>query len=149
LEYKFGVTNGLTICNSTGEFEDRNYASNKIAEIFCNNRRVMHCLMDCVKQFDMSDATTIPGLLIKTAAANNGKRGGQTVDMLEDIKTLSLEASRSTLQTSSSSTKQMELHIKTRNGCLSLFTTPAPATCKILSPRPSTNFLFTITSKEV
>ena len=51
----------------------------------------MRCLMDCVKQFDMSDATTIPSLLNKTATANSGKWGGQTVDMLDNVKTLCLE----------------------------------------------------------
>jgi hypothetical protein len=34
LEFKFGVTNRLTICNSSGEIEDGNYFSNKIANIF-------------------------------------------------------------------------------------------------------------------
>jgi hypothetical protein len=47
--------------------------------------------MDCVKQFDMSDATAIPSLLNKTAATNSGKWGGQTVDMLDNVKTLCLE----------------------------------------------------------
>ena len=33
LEFKFGVTNGLTICNSSGEIEDGNYSSNEIADL--------------------------------------------------------------------------------------------------------------------
>ena len=34
LEFKFGVTNGLTIRNSSGEIEDGNYSSNEIARPF-------------------------------------------------------------------------------------------------------------------
>ena len=41
LEVKFGVTNGLTICNSSGEIEDGNYSSNEIAGIFINVARVV------------------------------------------------------------------------------------------------------------
>jgi hypothetical protein len=67
LEFKSGVTSGLTIHNSYGKVEDGNYALNKFADIFCNNGRVMRCLMDCVKQFDMLDVTTIPSLLNKHA----------------------------------------------------------------------------------
>ena len=55
LEFKFGITNGLTIRNSSGEIEDGNYSSNEIADIFSNNGRVMRCLMDRIKQFDMQD----------------------------------------------------------------------------------------------
>ena len=92
LEFKFGVTNGLTICNSSGEIEDGNYSSSDIADIFSNNGRVMRCLMDRVKQFDMQDAILIPTLVDKSLAANNGKWAGPTTDMLEDIKTLLLDA---------------------------------------------------------
>ncbi len=60
LEFKFGVTNGLTIRNSSGEIEDGNYSSNKIANIFSNNGHDMQCLMDCVKQYNMQDAILIP-----------------------------------------------------------------------------------------
>jgi hypothetical protein len=41
LEFKFGVTNGLTIHNSSGEIEDGNYSSNEIAGIFINVARVV------------------------------------------------------------------------------------------------------------
>jgi hypothetical protein len=91
LEFKFGVMSGLTIHNSSGKVEDGNYALNEIADIFCNNGCVMRCLMDRVKQFDMLDATTITSLLNKTVAANSGKWGGQTVNMLDNVKTLCLE----------------------------------------------------------
>jgi len=91
LEFKFGVTNGLTIRNSSGEIEDGNYSSNEIADIFSNNGRVMRCLMDCVKQFDMQDAIMIPKLVNKTLDANKGKWAGPTTDMLEDVKTLTLD----------------------------------------------------------
>ena len=91
LEFKFGVMSELTICNSSGKVKDRNFASNKIADIFCNNGRIMRCLVDCVKQFDMLDVTTIPSLLNKTATTNSGKCGGQTIDMLDNVKTLCLE----------------------------------------------------------
>jgi len=66
LEFKFGVTNGLTIRNSSGEIEDGNYSSNEIADIFSNNGRVMRCLKDRVQQFDMQDAIMIPKLVDKT-----------------------------------------------------------------------------------
>jgi hypothetical protein len=91
LEFKFGVTNGLTICNSSGKIEDGNYSSNKIADIFSNNGHVMHCLMDRVKQYDMQDAVMIPTLISKTLDANKGKLGRPTMDMLKDGKTLSLD----------------------------------------------------------
>jgi hypothetical protein len=91
LEFKFGVTNGLTIHNSSGDIEDGNYSSNEIADIFSNNGRVMRCLMDRVKQFDMQDAIMIPKLVDKTLDANKGKWSGPTIDMLEDIKTLTLD----------------------------------------------------------
>ena len=52
----------------------------------------MRCLMDCVKQFDMQDAILIPALVDKSLAANNGKWAGPTTNMLEDVKTLSLDA---------------------------------------------------------
>ena len=91
LEFKFGVTNGLTIRNSSGEIEDGNYSSNEIADIFSNNGRVMRCLMDCVKQFDMQDAIMIPKLIDKTLDANKGKWSSPTTDMLEDVKTLTLD----------------------------------------------------------
>jgi len=91
LEFKFGVTNGLTIRNSSGEIEDGNYSSNEIADIFSNNGRVMRCLMDRVKQFDMQDAIMIPTLIDKTLDANKGKWAGPTTDMLEDVKTLTLD----------------------------------------------------------
>jgi hypothetical protein len=73
LEFKFGVTNGLSIRNSSGEIEDGNYSSNEITDIFSNNGCVMRCLMDCVKQFDMQDAIMIPKLVNKTLDANKGK----------------------------------------------------------------------------
>ena len=63
LEFKFGVTNGLNIHNSSGKIEDGNYSSNEIADIFSNNSHVMHCLMDWVKQFDIQDAIKIPKLV--------------------------------------------------------------------------------------
>ena len=91
LEFKLGVMSGLTIHNSSGKVEDRSYASNEITDIFCNNGCVMCCLMDCVKQFDVSYVTTIPSLLNKTATTNSGKWSGQTVNMLDNIKTLCLE----------------------------------------------------------
>ncbi len=91
LEFKFGVTNGLTIHNSSGEIEDGNYSSNEIADIFSNNGRVMRCLMDCVKQFDMQDAIMIPKLIDKALDVNKGKWSGPTTDMLEDVKTLTLD----------------------------------------------------------
>ena len=92
LEFKFGVTNGLTIRNSSGEIEDGNYSSNEIADIFSNNGRVMRCLKDRVQQFDMQDAIMIPKLVDKTLAANSGKWASPTTDMLEDVKTLTLDA---------------------------------------------------------
>jgi len=92
LEFKFGVTNGLTIRNSSGEIEDGNYSSNEIADIFSNNGRVMRCLMDRIKQFDMQDAIMIPKLVDKTLSANSGKWAAPTTDMLEDVKTLTLDA---------------------------------------------------------
>ena len=92
LEFKFGVTNGLTIRNSSGKMEEGNYSSNDIADIFSNNGRVMRCLMDCVKQFDMQDSILIPKLVDKSLAANNGKWAGLTTKMLKDTKTLSLDA---------------------------------------------------------
>ena len=74
LEFKFRVTNGLTISNSSGEIKDGNYSSNDIANILSNNGRVMGCLMDHVKQFDMQDAILITKLVDKSLlAANNGK----------------------------------------------------------------------------
>ena len=92
LEFKFRVTRGLTIRNSSGKVEDRNYtSSNEIADIFCNNGPVMRCLMNRVKQFDMPNATTISSLLNKTAVANSGQWGGQTGNMLDDVKTLCIE----------------------------------------------------------
>jgi hypothetical protein len=93
LEFKFGVTNGLTICNSSGKIDDGNYSSNEIANanIFSNNGRVMRCLMDLIKQFDMQDAVMIPTLINKSLDASKGKWGGSTTDMLEDVKTLSLD----------------------------------------------------------
>jgi hypothetical protein len=92
LEFKFGVTNVLTIRNSSGKIEEGNYFSNDIADIFSNNGRIMRCLIDCVKQFDMQDAILIPKLVDKSLAANNGKWAGPTTDMLVDVKTLSLDA---------------------------------------------------------
>ena len=92
LEFKFGVTNGLTICNSSGEIDDGNYSSNEIADIFSNNGRVMRCLKDRVQQFDMQDAIMIPKLVDKTLAANSGKWASPTTDMLEDVNTLTLDA---------------------------------------------------------
>jgi hypothetical protein len=89
LEFKFGVTNGLTIRNSSGKIEDGNYSSN--ADIFSNNGRVMRCLMDHVKQFDMQDEIMIPKLIDKALDANKGKWSGPTTDMLEDVKTLTLD----------------------------------------------------------
>jgi hypothetical protein len=91
LEFKFGVANGLTIRNSSGKIEDVNYSSNEIADIFSNNGRVMRCLMDCVKQFDMQDGIMIPKLIDKTLDANKGKWSSPTTDMLEDVKTLTLD----------------------------------------------------------
>ncbi len=90
LEFNFGVTNDLTICNSSGKIEDGNYLSNKIADIFSNNGHVMNCLMDHIKQYDMQDAVMIPLLISKTLDSNKGKWGGPTTDMLNDAKTLSL-----------------------------------------------------------
>jgi hypothetical protein len=92
LEFKFGVTNGLTIRNSSGEIEDGNYSSNEIADIFSNIGRVMRCLMDRIKQFDMQDAIMIPKLVDKTLSANSGKWAAPTTDMLKDVKTLTLDA---------------------------------------------------------
>jgi hypothetical protein len=91
LEFKFGVTNGLTIRNSSGEIEDGNYSSNEIADIFSNNGRIMRCLMDRINQFDMQDVIMIPKLIDKTLDANKGKWTGPTTDMLEDVKTLTLD----------------------------------------------------------
>jgi hypothetical protein len=51
----------------------------------------MHCLMDRVKQYDMQDAVMVPTLINKTLNANKGKWGGPTMDMLKDVKTLSLD----------------------------------------------------------
>ncbi len=90
LEFKFGVTNGLTIYNSNGKIEDGNYSSNEIANIFSNNGCIMHCLMDQVKQFNMQDAIMIPKLVDKTLSANKGKWTRPTTDMLAYVKTLSL-----------------------------------------------------------
>jgi hypothetical protein len=92
LEFKFGVTNGLTIRNSSGEIEDGNYSSNEIANIFSNNGRIMRCLKDHIQQFDMQDAILIPKLVNKTSAANSGKLAAPTTDMLKDVKTLTLDA---------------------------------------------------------
>jgi hypothetical protein len=92
LEFKFGVTNGLTIHNSSGEIEDGNYSSNEIANIFSNNGRIMRCLKDHIQQFDMQDAILIPKLVNKTSAANSGKLAAPTTDMLKDVKTLTLDA---------------------------------------------------------
>jgi hypothetical protein len=92
LEFKFGVTNGLTIRNSSGQIEDGNYSSNEIADIFSNNGHVMRCLMDCIKQFDTQDAIMIPKLIDKTLSANAGKWAAPTTDMLEDVKTFTLNA---------------------------------------------------------
>jgi hypothetical protein len=91
LEFKFGVTSGLTIKNTHGEIEDSNYTSNEIADIFPNNGRVLHCLVDWVKQYDMEDATNIPMLNEDLVDANKGKWGAPTIDMLEDVKTLSMK----------------------------------------------------------
>ena len=77
--------------NSSGEIEDGNYSSNEIADIFSNNGRVMRCLKDRVQQFDMQDAIMIPKLVGKTLAANSGKWASPTTDMLEDVKTLTLD----------------------------------------------------------
>ncbi len=118
LEFKFGVTNGLTIHNSSGKIEDGNFSSNEIADIFFNNGCIMCCLMDRVKQFDMQDAIMIPKLMDKTLPAKKGKWTGPTTYMLEDVKTLSLlMRSRNMHRTSSNSTRQMELAIKTSIGC--------------------------------
>ncbi len=92
LEFNFGVTNGLTIHNSSGKIKDGNYSSNDIAGIFSNNGCVMRCLTNRVKQFDMQDAILIPKLVDKSLAANNEKWTGPTTNMLEDVKTLSLNA---------------------------------------------------------
>ena len=73
LEFKFGVTNGLTIRNYSGEIKDGNFSSNDIANIFSNYGPVMRCLMDRVNQFDMQDAILIPKLVDKSLGANNGK----------------------------------------------------------------------------
>jgi len=43
-KFKFGVTNSLTICNSSGKIEEGNYSSNEIANIFSNNGHIRHCL---------------------------------------------------------------------------------------------------------
>ncbi len=51
----------------------------------------MHCLVDPVKQFDMQDAVMIPTLINKSLDANKGKWGGPTTDVLEDVKTLTLD----------------------------------------------------------
>jgi hypothetical protein len=92
LEFKFEVTNGLTIRNYSGKIKDGNCSSNDIADIFSNYGRVMRCLMDRVKQFDMQDAILIPMLVDKSLGANNRKWAGPTTAMLEDVKTLSLDA---------------------------------------------------------
>jgi len=92
LEFKFGVTNGLSIRNSSGKIEDGKYSSNEIADIFLNNGRVMRCLKDRVQQFDMQNVTMIPKFVNKTLAANSGKWASPATDMLEDVKTLSLDA---------------------------------------------------------
>jgi len=91
-EFKFGVMNGLTICNSSCEIEDGNYSSNEIVDIFSNNGRVMRCLKDHVQQFDMQDVIMIFKLVVKTLAANSGKWASPTTDMLKDVKTLTLDA---------------------------------------------------------
>jgi hypothetical protein len=91
LEFKFGVTNGLTIRNFGGEIKNGNYSSNEIANIFSNNGHVMQCLMDCIKQYDMQDTILIPKLIDKTFDANKGKWGRPTTDMLKDVKTLTLD----------------------------------------------------------
>jgi hypothetical protein len=90
-EFKFGVTSGLIIQNTHGEIEVGNYASNEIANIFSNNSRVMCCLMDQVKQYDMEDATNIQTLIDDSMDANKGKWGAPTINMLKDVKTLSME----------------------------------------------------------
>jgi len=92
LEFKFGVTNRLTIHNSSGEIEAGNYSSNEIVDIFSNNGHIMCCLKDCVQQFDMQDVIMIPKLVDKTLAANSGKWASPTTDMLKDVKTLTLDA---------------------------------------------------------
>jgi hypothetical protein len=91
LEFKFGVTNGFTIPNSSGEIKDRNYSSNKIANIFFNNGGIMQCLIDHVKQHDMQDTILIPKLITKTFDAIKGKWGRPITDMLKDVKTLTLD----------------------------------------------------------
>ena len=116
LEFKFGVTNGLTIRNSSGEIEDGNYSSNEIADIFSNNGRVMRCLMDRIKQFDMQDAIMIPKLVDKTLSANSGKWAAPTTDMLKDVKTLTLDAVKEYTSDTLSLTRLMELAVKTSIG---------------------------------
>jgi hypothetical protein len=116
LEFKFGVTNGLTIRNSSGKIEDGNYSSNEIADIFSNNGRVMRCLMDWVKQFDMQDAIMIPKLMDKTLPANIGKWTGPLIFLRMLRLSLSMR-SRNMHRTSSNSTRLMELAIKTSIGC--------------------------------
>jgi len=111
LEFKFGVTNGLTICNSSGEIEDGNYSSNEIADIFSNNGRVMRCLKDRIQQFDMQDAIMIPKLVDKTSAAKSGKLACSRTSRL-----LLLMQSRSIPLTPLSLTRQMELAVKTSIG---------------------------------
>jgi hypothetical protein len=116
LEFKFGVNNGLTVHNSSGEIEDGNYSSNEIADIFSNNGRVMRCLKDCVQQFDMQDAIMIPKLVDKTLADNSGKWAEPTTDMLKDVKTLTLDAVKEYTSDTLKFDKAMELAVKTSIG---------------------------------
>ena len=142
LEFKFGVTNGLTIHNSSGEIEEDNYSSNDIANIFSNNGRIMCCLMDCIKQFDTQDAILIPKLVDKSLAANNGKWAGPTTDMLEDVKTLSLNAIKEYMSNTLKFDKANGTGRQDQHWLLKPFTIHAQVTFGISSMRLSTGCQF-------
>jgi len=112
LEFKFGVTNGLTIRNSSGEIEDGNYSYNEIADIFSNDGRVMRCLKDRVQQFDMQDASLSTRLLL--LILGSGLHPPLTCSRTSRL--LLLMQSRSIPLTPLNLTRLMELAVKTSIG---------------------------------